>query len=225
LAAGRTLRDQLLLGLLYGCGLKPGEACALCWGDIDIDAHALRVDRSAYRPARRVPLPRDLAPVLREGARRCRAEDYVFPGRAEGSHLSVRMLEVIVRRAAEDSGLERRVTAMTLRHSFAVHALEGGESPRRVQAWLGHSDLRGVLRYLRCTPPLEAVSPLDRMYNVHQPEAPNPPSPAKDLFDRPLSTEGLALPFSPPDPRDFLALLRMQIRERFLAPRRGVRPG
>jgi integrase len=225
LAAGRTLRDQLLLGLLYGCGLKPGEVCGLRWRNIELDEGALSVRSAVTESDRRVPLPSDLLPVLREGVRRCRPEDFIFPGRAKGAHLGVRMLEVIVRRAARDAGLERRVTPMTLRHAFAVHALEAGESPRRVQAWLGHADLRGVLRYRKCTPPADAVSPLDRLYGTKQPVVSDPPRTSGNLFHQPLSADGLALPFSPPAAADFMVLLRMQIKDRFLALRRGVRPG
>ena len=43
LGAAPTLRDQLLLGLMYGCLLKVGEACSLRWGDFDVAAGAVRV--------------------------------------------------------------------------------------------------------------------------------------------------------------------------------------
>ena len=43
LRAARTIRDQLLLGLLYGCGLKVGELCALRWHDVGIQQRRLRI--------------------------------------------------------------------------------------------------------------------------------------------------------------------------------------
>ena len=43
LAQPSILRDQLLLGLLHGCGLKIGEACRLCWEQVDIERKLLQV--------------------------------------------------------------------------------------------------------------------------------------------------------------------------------------
>ena len=77
--AGATLQERLALSLLYGCGLKPGEACMLRWEDVDTDLRALRVRRptSRLRPrlsgapaaaVRCVPIPADWAKWLCETA-------------------------------------------------------------------------------------------------------------------------------------------------------------
>jgi len=161
-------------------------------------------------------------PGLSKGVRRCPPESYCFPGRRPGAHLGVRMVELIVRRAAADAGLGAEVTAMTLRHSFALHALRSGVSIRRLQEWLGHRHLAATLRYTALILPRDAVSPLDRMYGA----APQPvPGPGERLYAEPLTTRGLAFPFRAPSLRDFLAVLRMQIADRFLAARRGAPPG
>jgi len=148
LCAATTLRDQLLLGLMYGCGLKVGEACALVWRDIQVGDGTLHVRFARGTRVREVRIPSDLQPILAEGVRRCDPDDYVFRGACEGSHLTPRAAGAIVRKAAEASGVLKVVTGMSLRHSFAAHSLEGGATIREVQEMLGHEQVETTMIYL-----------------------------------------------------------------------------
>jgi integrase/recombinase XerD len=171
LCAGTSLRDRLLLGLLYGVGLKPGEACALHWSDLSPDAATLNLPAPASRvrsrpsaPAtRNLPVPLDLQPVLREGLLRCAPGDYIFPGNVPGSHLSNRTLERLIRTAARRVGVAKPVTAMTLRHACAVHLLDRGLSIPELLQRLGHRNVDTTLIYQHCRLPTGIVSPLDSL--------------------------------------------------------------
>jgi site-specific recombinase XerD len=63
------------------------------------------------------------------------------------------------------AGLDKRVTAHTLRHSFATHLLENGEDIRVIQVLLGHKRIDTTARYTRVSPAQIAAtaSPLDRL--------------------------------------------------------------
>lgn len=159
LAAARCPRDAFLLALLYGCGLRPGEAVRLTWGDMDVERHTLRIE------GRELRLPEGVRALVVAGVARCSARDPVFPGRRPGRGLGLRAVDRIVAEAAMCAGISWPVTPMILRHSYAVHQLQAGMTIRELQELLGHKTVETTLRYEACTPPREA-SPCDRLPHV-----------------------------------------------------------
>jgi site-specific recombinase XerD len=99
---------------------------------------------------------------------------YVFPsprlttdprsGLTRRHHLSTHTLQTAVRKAARLSGLQKRVTCHTFRHSFATHLLEAGYDIRTVQDLLGHKDVKTTMIYTHVLKkgPMAVRSPLDR---------------------------------------------------------------
>jgi len=242
LAAAPSTRAQMLLGLLYGCGLKVGEACRMKWQDVDVLQQRLRVSFARGSRERFLEIPPDLLPVLRLGVKRCAPGDYVFQGRQAGKPLSVRAAELIVRKARESAGIIKPVTAMSLRHAFAVHCLENAESIRAVQEALGHKSVETTRVYEECVVPESVVSPIDRLKRRQEPKSgaePNRPAePPKrsepvngELFEAPLDIEPLDLPFRDNTSfnpislaTDFYRMLRTHVVHRFLGMRRASRP-
>ena len=222
LAAATTTRDQLLLGLMYGCGLKVAEVCNLTWADLDMDRNVLRVRYARGARERMLALPPELLPVLKLGQSRCPSEDYIFQGRIAGTPLSTRMAQLIVRSAAKATGVLKTVTCMSLRHAFAVHCIENGDSIRALQEALGHKSIDTTLHYERCMLPKGVTSPLDNMKQRQAGQEPHGP----DLFAQPLSIDALELPFRDPSSgsraREFYNLLKTHILGRFLCGRRLV---
>ena len=91
--------------------------------------------------------------------------DYLFPSWRTGLHLSPGSIQCAVREAAARSGIRKRITAHTLRHSFATHLLENGSDIRIIQVLLGHTRIDTTARYAAVSPQVVAttLSPLDRL--------------------------------------------------------------
>jgi len=147
---GLAERDRLVLVALVATGLRRSELIALNWGDLDLDSvrPSLLVRHGKGGKPRRQPLAAPLAAELRrrQEAARPIAEDPVFCGLA-GKRLQAKVLADIVRRASRRAGIEKRVTAHTLRHTAATWLRQSTGDARLVAAYLGHVDLSTVSRY------------------------------------------------------------------------------
>jgi integrase/recombinase XerC len=147
---GLAERDQLVLVALVTTGLRRSELCGLDWRDLDLDAPAptLLVRRGKGDKPRMQPLPAGLAGELRalRTARAPSPEAPVFCGLA-GGRLQQTILAEIIRRATKRAGLEKHVTAHTLRHTAATWLRQELGDTRLVAEYLGHADLSTVSRY------------------------------------------------------------------------------
>ena len=144
------LRDNAILEVLYGCGLRVSELCGLDFSSLLLDEGLVRV-RGKGGKERIVPLL---------GTARAALEKYLDEGRpylhtkgqdapkepaavflnARGGRLTRRAVCKMVETYGKRVGLEG-LHPHTLRHSFATHLLEGGADLRILQEMLGHSDI------------------------------------------------------------------------------------
>jgi site-specific recombinase XerD len=141
---GLAERDRLVLLALVTTGLRRSEVCALEWLDLELGGRepSLLVRRGKGSKSRRQPLPASLARELRRLRARRQTEpaDPVFCGLA-GGRLQETILADIIRRAAKRAGIEKHVTAHTLRHTAATWLRQELGDTRLVAEYLGHADL------------------------------------------------------------------------------------
>jgi integrase/recombinase XerD len=152
----RALRDQALVELLYGAGLRVSEAVGLDKMGVDLDDRLVRVIGKGGKE-RVVPIGRPAAEALRRYLARgrpyldARHRPELFLN-ARGGALTRAGVFLILRKLAEKAGLDpTRVHPHLLRHSFATHLLEGGADLRSVQEMLGHADLSTTELYTHVT--------------------------------------------------------------------------
>ena len=147
----RRRRDEAVLELLYGSGLRVGELCGLEVASLDLDRSAVTVLGKGAKE-RRVPLSdpavralrswlRVRHEVLTDEARTERGKPVLF-GNERGRPLTSRDVRRIVDRRAPSP-----THPHALRHSFATHLLDGGADLRAVQELLGHADVATTQRY------------------------------------------------------------------------------
>jgi integrase/recombinase XerD len=142
----RALRDQALVELLYGAGLRVSEAVGLDKAGVDLENRFVRALGKGSKE-RIVPLGRPAVDALNRYLargrpyldKRHRPELFL---NAQGGALTRAGAFLILRKLAQKAGLEpERIHPHLLRHSFATHLLEGGADLRSVQEMLGHADL------------------------------------------------------------------------------------
>jgi site-specific recombinase XerD len=160
-----SLKYRAALMLCYGAGLRIAEAAAVKVSDIDSKRMVIRVEQGKGKKDRYVMLSPRLLCVLRRYYRAARPLIWMFPSWRENKHLSVGSLSMACRDASRQCGLSKRITAHTLRHSFATHLLESGTDTRVIQVLLGHSRIDTTARYTKVSTHLIAgtPSPLDSL--------------------------------------------------------------
>lgn len=162
------LRNELMVRLLFNCGLRRGELAMLKVEHLDFE------DKSIYIPARKSPEPRwvtwnpdYLGFHLRNWYEQGRQSqtysdesDYLFPTN-DSEHISGDYINQMIKQSAESAGLQEtlteyadgravhKVTAHTLRHSYAMQMLRSGVNVRTLQQLLGHEDIDTTMIYLQ----------------------------------------------------------------------------
>ena len=146
------LRDRLALELLYACGGRASEVCAIGVGDFKEDRALVRLQGKG-RKERMVPIGDKARYYLKRYLTELRPTLLKIPSEdclllsARGAPLSRQVLWGIVTKTAELAGIGRPVYTHLLRHSFATHLLQNGADLRAVQELLGHANLSTTQRY------------------------------------------------------------------------------
>jgi integrase/recombinase XerC len=141
-------RDEALLTLLWGCGLRISEALSLTRADAPL-AQAIRITGKGGK-TRMVPV----LPVVREAVEAYLAalptalapEEPLFRA-VRGGAYSPRHAQALMQKLRGRLGLAASATPHALRHSFATHLLGAGADLRSIQELLGHASLSTTQRY------------------------------------------------------------------------------
>ncbi len=157
-------RDNAILLLLYGAGLRVGEAMAMTATVLPL-GETLVITGKGRRQRTIVLLPAVRAAIA-DYARLCpwplAGDDPLFRG-ARGGALSADTLRATLRKARVALGLPTSATPHALRHSFASHLLARGADLRTIQDLLGHASLSSTQIYTE----VDAARLLDVYRSAH----------------------------------------------------------
>jgi integrase/recombinase XerC len=141
------LRDRAILETLYSAGLRVSELAGLNDGDLDLPGEVLRV-RGKGRRERMAPVGSYAISALQDwlAVRKLSSREKQGPAAPVfvnkfGRRLTTRSVGRLLEKYLKTTGLDRRTTPHTLRHSFATHLLDAGADIRSVQELLGHKSL------------------------------------------------------------------------------------
>src|SRR5215475_2483512 len=146
-------RDQLMLELLYGCGIRNSELVSINLDDISLSAGAILI-RGKGKKERYVPcgdsVKSALATYLPKRQQVLAGKKNHLPAllvNQRGGRLTTRSVGRIIKKIAVAKGLSPDVHPHTLRHAFGTHMLEEGADLRAIQEMLGHERLSTTQRY------------------------------------------------------------------------------
>jgi len=163
------LRYRVCLTTIYSCGLRLSEGTHLKVENIDSARGFIQVRNSKGHMGdkdREVPLPQKTLDLLREQWRSHKNQVWIFPSAGRGganmslatTPLSNSSVQVAFRKALKATGINKKATVHTLRHSWATHLLEAGINLRLIQAWLGHSTPATTSVYTHLTEKAKTVA-------------------------------------------------------------------
>lgn len=140
------LRNAAMLELLYAAGLRVSELVNLSLRDVNLEACFVRVFGKGSKE-RIVPIGMvarekldDYIKTARPRLLKKTSSPYLFPARA-GKPMTRQAFWKLLKKIGTASGIQKKITPHSLRHSFASHLLEGGADLRAVQMMLGHVDI------------------------------------------------------------------------------------
>ena len=181
LLAPDLLKHRILIGLLYGCGLRCFEARNVQLSDLDFERAALHVRQGKGAKDRYVPLSQHLIRGLKHYIQIEKPKQWLFNGQpqADRSGTSVRGGEFdgrysqrgvqwAITQAVKKAGISKDVSVHTLRHTYATHLLEDGLDILTIKDLLGHQSIDTTMIYLHVAQSgkNKAFSPLDTLYPI-----------------------------------------------------------
>lgn len=182
LKSPQLLKHRILLGILYGCGLRCFEARNVKLSDLDFERKKVHVRQGKGKKDRYVPLSDHLIRGLKTYIHSENPQTWLFNGKPEGrsggdfdSRYSQRGVTWVVNQSKKAAGIIKDMTVHTLRHSFATHLLEDGLDIMSIKDLLGHECIETTLVYLHVAQSgrVKPFSPLDTLY-------PNLPAPKQE---------------------------------------------
>lgn len=172
LQSAELLKHKLLIGLIYGCGLRCMEVRNIELQHLDFDRKMLHVVQGKGSKDRYVPLSEHLIRGLKTFISIENPERYLFNGNQHrnieeidastplrtgaspsaskdfDSRYSQRGVQWVIKTISKKAGITKDVHTHTLRHSYATHLLEDGVPIIMVQKLLGHERIESTMEYL-----------------------------------------------------------------------------
>jgi len=140
-------RNRAIIETLYSCGLRVSELINLKYSDLFFEEGFIRILGKGNKQ-RLVPINAYTIKIINLYVKHVRIHqspqrgenDILFLNR-RGHRLTRVMIFTIIRRLAQETGLNKKISPHTFRHSFATHLLQNGANLRAIQQMLGHESI------------------------------------------------------------------------------------
>lgn len=164
------LKHKAILSTIYSAGLRVSEAINLRISDIMSKEMKIRVRNGKRNKERYTLLSQKNLELLRVywkkfGYKNYSPDDYLFISRLTKTKLTTRCIEKAMEKSMRKSGIIKKATVHTLRHSFATHLMNDDVELVNIQRLMGHSNIKTTSIYLHVKDYqiLKIKSPLDTL--------------------------------------------------------------
>lgn len=147
----RSPVQRMALTMIYACGLRLSEGVRLRKEDIDTERMLVLVRNGKGGKDRFVPLPEPTLRLLETYLKKSRPSPWLFPSPRNNDPISMSSLQRTFRDIVRQSGIQKKASIHTLRHSYATHLLERGIDLQVIQRLLGHTSLKTTTIYTHLT--------------------------------------------------------------------------
>lgn len=167
--ATENLKHKAILMTIYSAGLRISELINLKIKDIDSKRMQIRIEQAKGKKDRYTILSPKTLKILREYFKNEKPSEFLFEGQGSTNEkpipYSARSIQAILKQSLKVTGIKKKVTVHTLRHSFATHLLENGTDLRYIQSLLGHESPKTTQIYTHITTKGfdQIISPLDKL--------------------------------------------------------------
>lgn len=164
-----TLRDALIVGMFYACGIRLAELVGLDRDDLSADLWSLRVFGKG-RKERLIPilepLREKIVHYLEQIDRQniCKNGEKALFLTPNGKRISRTRVYRTVKRELSAEGVQGKCSPHVLRHTFATHLLNHGADMREIQELLGHASLQATQIYTH-----NSIAQLQKIYAAAHP--------------------------------------------------------
>lgn len=172
LKAPKYLKHRLMLGMLYGCGLRSYELCNMLQSDVDFDRKTVFIRKQKGKTDRYVPLSNYLVRGLKHYLEQEKPIHYLFNSQVtkdgKQTPISASAIQWVIKESRSKVATKKKFTTHTLRHSYATHLLEEGMNIMSLKKLLGHARIETTLIYLHVSDvgTSKNFSPLDTLYTT-----------------------------------------------------------
>jgi len=143
-----NLKHRAIIQLIYSCAMRIGELVKLKVCDIDSNRQLLKIVGAKGFKDRYVPIPQPTIMLLRTYYSKYKPTAWLFAGQLPNEQYSVRSIQQVFYRACQASGIRKRVTPHSLRHSRLTHLKEAGVDIYELKDIAGHSQIKTTEIYL-----------------------------------------------------------------------------
>lgn len=136
-----NLKHKAIIETMFCHGLRRSELLNLKITDIDSENMLLKIHESKGIKDRNIPLSESCLTTLRDYYKAFKPKIYLFNGDGNIKY-SGTSLRNVIKSAAKKAGVKRNVKVHDIRHSFASHLVSINVNLKKIQEWLGHSNLK-----------------------------------------------------------------------------------